>query len=288
MRFNIFLWMIFLSIEVNANDLAFPFEMLFFYYSYKAEFTALPQGSRTIGKGCQHVTAGADIEASMVAQGVAGICTFNEFVKEVLNKKHLSFYTHDGNDALIDYPSGRTIDPDHNVVGNFARKTNWLYNTAALLDKYRGKPPPAQATVFRDITDNIQTARRNAVTPSKLTSSLASIVAYTKVATQYRIGAQALLQVAPLRLFPKWSPYIHIPTADILGPDGSKIGDYQFFDSTKTIDAAGDTVSEQDKTDLKDWSINYPASDQPTINHMSVIYGGQDTITRVSSSDTSC
>src|SRR5690349_1454501 len=101
--------------ELHAFNKAAPFEILYYYHSYKLEYMLLPADKRKIGTGCTHTkqdgTEGDGIELSSELLGIKGICTFDEFVKHLLPAGD--------DDRFTVGKNGYSIDPGSNVKDNF-------------------------------------------------------------------------------------------------------------------------------------------------------------------------
>lgn len=147
---------------VDALNAAAPYEMVYLYNAYKMEYLTVPAGSRKIAPGCRHTPytgnpaaplalIAANTNAASIAQGVVGICTFNEFMQHVQtnawraamrNKERPALGP--ANVATINDPLTRTLDPDADrlatavndlaTIGQHRLFTvpNLLYSTADL------------------------------------------------------------------------------------------------------------------------------------------------------------
>ncbi|KAG4440016.1 hypothetical protein IFR05_004530 [Cadophora sp. M221] len=108
---RIVFWLAVMLHGVNALNAAAPYEMTYLYYAYKMEFLTVPAASRRIAPGCYHSPVTGNIrdprvqisinnEATALAEGVVGICTFSEFMDHVETN------------ATINNPITRTLNPD--------------------------------------------------------------------------------------------------------------------------------------------------------------------------------
>jgi hypothetical protein len=117
---------------VNALNAAAPYEIVYLYNAYKMEFlTFTSPGSRKIAPGCTHVPytgnpaahpaiINTNLVASAIAEGVVGICTFNESMRHVqtsgweraMRNKEASPRFGAANAAILNDPLTRTLDPN--------------------------------------------------------------------------------------------------------------------------------------------------------------------------------
>jgi hypothetical protein len=125
------LWFITI-LEVYANNLAAPFELLWYYSAYKIEWKSGTH-PRALATGCKHSPATA-FDSAAAAAGLSGICTFDEFVQHVGQ-----------NNEWAGFHSGEPLDPNDKKVkaafDTFAAgppKRTWRLNLAALLPDHPG------------------------------------------------------------------------------------------------------------------------------------------------------
>jgi hypothetical protein len=102
MRFSILIGVLLLSSEVYANAPSIPYEVLFFYNCYKAEFVApFLQINELLARVAKNVSvpgnaspdipaAGVAAEAAIAAQGLTGIWTNDDFARHIVSKKNRS------------------------------------------------------------------------------------------------------------------------------------------------------------------------------------------------------
>jgi hypothetical protein len=120
MRIQFLLLGIFASLKVLALDQAVPWEMMYFYAAYKAEWLAFQGGSqRQIATNCRPGSAypGSNFITESEKLGLKGMCSFDDFVKHVGTQR-----------TFLEYP--RTLE------GN-----TWAFDTlwTALQAKFIGK-----------------------------------------------------------------------------------------------------------------------------------------------------
>ncbi|KFY47136.1 hypothetical protein V494_00157 [Pseudogymnoascus sp. VKM F-4513 (FW-928)] len=297
MRFYIFALSASIIIgEACAMNVAVPYELLFFYHSYKAEFALLPQSKRTIGPRCGHTAGAANsaVELAITAQGLQGICTFDEFVRHVLID--LDRYTVDSH--------GNTIDPDSKVSANFdqANKASMRYIFKHIFPEVDldDADKRAQPLLIEGLADAIQKARMTTEAGSAVLSRVAlmlpKIAGYINIVSQYRISGQTEPKLKSLERLAGgedklWFRYVALSEHKILDLDGkTEIASYSDLDFDKTLanaNAASDLTS-KNKRVLKDWSTKYPLSDSKTTAHDNVIKATHYAHARISSADPSC
>ncbi|OBT68748.1 hypothetical protein VE03_02227, partial [Pseudogymnoascus sp. 23342-1-I1] len=239
MRFiALLLWTSALSSKVLANNVALPFEVIHYYYSYKTEYMLMDASKRTIGTKCEHTVGDTALEESMVAQGVKGMCTFNEFAKYIMK----------GTDLYTQGPHGATIDPGSDVKGHFpgADKPHALYDLNELMPKHdpipgrRVKLPQAiglvSDSVFKARTTTTEAdPEKIARADMMITKSRDSL----KIASQIRLGALfedkeiSLQQIKGNRI---WISRLVVDTKPILDLDGkTEVSSYKDYDIDKSI-----------------------------------------------------
>lgn len=96
MLFYLLILCIFARLEVLALNASTPYELLYFYSGYKAEWLAgLSKDDRTIASACVRSTqfiAGSDFDAQALAAGVTCMCSFDDFVKHIGTASSFSNY----------------------------------------------------------------------------------------------------------------------------------------------------------------------------------------------------
>lgn len=180
-----FLWIIHVA---NALNAAIPYEAVYFYNAYKIEYAASLKsgGPRTIATRCEHSTQQepkttplgmvlANFEKSAADAGVAGICSFDEFLKSgVLDDGWKNFEPPtptEKNPTSITI----TLDPDADAIATEALNPSKLGNrrlgfvaenllSSAVLETY-GKPNgrgkiayPYPGTISK-VSNAVQSAR---------------------------------------------------------------------------------------------------------------------------------
>lgn len=281
--------------EVHALNAAVPYELLYFYHSYKLEFTLLPASSRTMGKACKHkavaTTAGNAVEAAITSQGLTGICTFDEFVKHVLKATDVMRYTSGS--------TGLTIDPDNRVATNFPVKGVPIeYNVHRVVVNYRvgtTKPTVSMPGLFDLVADRVQSARvyteTSDPTLAKVPLMLTKATTYLKAVAALRINDQLKFKLGAFKAIPSsasWSNFIATPTKSVLGLDGKPIVTYNDLDVQLTIDNAGDEISDSTRTSIQNWSQNYPGPDVKAGKHLRIINAVNIANNRLSSAGFLC
>ncbi|KAH9218429.1 hypothetical protein DL95DRAFT_405820 [Leptodontidium sp. 2 PMI_412] len=147
---RIIFWLAVALHEVNALNAAAPYEMTYLYYAYKMEFLTTPAESRRIARGCTHspitgnaqnpfVQISTNVEATAVAEGVQGMCTFFEFMRHVQTSGWKDAMA--GKDvvrpndpASITNPLTRTLNPDADRLAGAVNDITTI-ETARLLTK---------------------------------------------------------------------------------------------------------------------------------------------------------
>lgn len=94
MRLHFLLLGLFVGLEVLALDSAAPYEMMYFYAAYKAEWlSGMPVLQRQIAIGCKRGKySPGDFDAQAAAAGVKGMCSFDDFVKFVGTERTFADY----------------------------------------------------------------------------------------------------------------------------------------------------------------------------------------------------
>jgi hypothetical protein len=171
-----------------ANNSAAPFELLWYYTAYKIEWRS-GLTPRTLATTCHHAPE-ATFDTAAAAAGLAGICTFDEFVQ------------HCGqNGDWAGFHSGEPLDPnDKNVKSTFDTyskgppKRNWRLNLAALLPNHpivhTGNSAPLGPAIDATL-GVIQDAREHAPGDSHIDDWVTKGAAYATTATQYREQEQS-------------------------------------------------------------------------------------------------
>lgn len=199
------------------------YELLYFHHSYKAEFALVPQSKRTIGTGCGHTAgaAGSAVELAITAQGLQGICTFDEFVRHVLRGMDLDRYTTDSH--------GNTMDPDSKVSANFGQT-----NDRAMGYSFKHIFPEvdvhdrAESLVIKGVADAVQKARMateaGPAVLSRVALMLPKIAGYISITSQYRISGQTEPKLKSLEVKSgaddRWVRYVALSEHKILDLDG--------------------------------------------------------------------
>lgn len=172
----------------SANNGAAPFELMWYYTAYKVEWKS-GLSPRTLATNGHHAPAAA-FDTAAAAAGVAGICTFDEFVQ------------HCGqNNEWTGFHSGEPLDPnDKNVKAAFDTYANgpprrtWRLNLAALLPNHpfvhTGNNAPL-GPVIDAALEVIQDAREHAPGDSHIEDWVTKGASYASTATQYRQQEQS-------------------------------------------------------------------------------------------------
>jgi hypothetical protein len=309
MRFAIFiLWTSALLGEVHALNNALPFEVLNYYYSYKAEYKLNPSMGRLIGFNCEHKKdeslAGQAVELAILAQGLEGICTFDEFTRNILIEQRKPLYTVGG--------TGLTIDPDSSVRTNFPGpdKPQFLYDITELLPTYapaagEEKLPLEKAIdLVGSAVDRARySAQANTGALSEVDTMLEKAIGYIKIATQYRIGDQYNPKIKSLGSVK--GNAVRLPTIEenkpattILDIDGTSLGTYANkavpeiyynIDIKATIANANPPLTASHKEALLKWSKNgFPGTNGNDITHSNVLKSLNTASSHLSSTDFRC
>lgn len=290
-----FLWVSFLLSEVSAVYTAAPYQLLYLYYAYKIEFTAMPVASRTIAKGCTHERVpGSAVEAAIVAQSLEGICTFGEFTRHIIGEESLPNYT----------GTGSTIDPDSSVADDLPQDRTApqiTYNSKKILPLYdnKGVPNIQLKPVINGITDAVQLARNTAAKNSDISAKLAPLltkaIGYARIVAGFRIEDTVQFKKDSFNKFMKqWVKYLEPKIVVIFDLDGEKfLSTYTDIDTLGTIDNADANadppLKQSDKDALLKWSNGYGVSfDKRAMNHLRNAAIFTAVQTRLSSSDTTC
>ncbi|KFX89522.1 hypothetical protein V490_06963 [Pseudogymnoascus sp. VKM F-3557] len=272
------IWVLCLVNEVLALNTAVPYQLLYFYYGYKIEFSSLPAAERKIAVKCTHrakpgTAEGAAVEAAIAAQGLPGICTFGEFALHVLGKKSGKLYT----------GTGITIDPDSSAAKDFpTNEANGLRMSTTILPGETQRP---LKVIIDAVTKQIQISRsRAAASPdvlSKVTALLTKATGYVRIIVQWRLQDMASLKGVDFReKNSKWVEFIVMNKVDTFDLDGKKVlSSYEDIDIGKTINA-GTTLSAEDKEKLETWSKAYTDLDKVQ-NHQTLIDTLNDTTTKL-------
>ncbi|KFY49142.1 hypothetical protein V495_00698 [Pseudogymnoascus sp. VKM F-4514 (FW-929)] len=272
------IWVLFLVNEVLALNTAVPYQLLYFYYGYKIEFSSLPAAERKIAVKCIHrakpgTAEGAAVEAAIAAQGLPGICTFGEFALHVLGKQSGKLYT----------GTGITIDPDSSAAKDFpTNEENGLRMSTKILSDNK---PRALKDVIDVVTKQIQMSRsRAAASPdvsSKVTALLTKATGYVRIIVHWRLQDMASLKGVEFRKAnPDWVKFIVMNKVDTFDLDGKKVlSSYEDIDIGKTINA-GTTLPAEEKDKLEAWSKKY--TELNTVqNHQTLIDTLNDTTTKL-------
>lgn len=274
------IWVSCLLSKVLALNTAVPYQLLYFYYGYKIEFASLPAAERMISPTCRHrakpgTAEGAAVEVAIAAQGLPGICTFGEFVLNVLGKQTGKHYT----------GTGLTIDPDSSAAKDLPTDKTIKLRMSTRLIRDNEKQLPLK-NMIDAVTKQIQTSRsRAAASPdisSKVTALLPKAAGYVRIITQWRLEDMASLKEDEFRAKnTDWVDFIVMdPAVDAFDLDGEKVlFSYKDINIGKTIDAAT-TFSAEEKDKLKTWSDAYVKLDSVQ-NHQTIIDTLNDTTTKL-------
>lgn len=282
----IVLWAsVFLS-ELHAYNAAAPFELLYFYYSYKVEYMLAPSGSRTIATGCTHTrrggTAGEAVEAAILIQGLDGICTFDEFVHYVLQETERPKFTTGGN--------GFTIDPDSKVTANFNFDPNghdlvYVIDNMIPGENVNGRPEGPLAPIIDAVADKVQIAR-GLGTSALEQEFLSKITTYTRICAQLRLGDQYEPKLASMNKITgsdKWIGYVVFEDKVIYDFDGTRINaytdangktildTYKDFNIDATLEKGGENLTPRNKMSILKWTTRFPIETRQTRSHMNNI-----------------
>lgn len=169
---------------MHALNAAVPYEILYYYYSYKIEYMLLPASLRLIGTGCTHSkvngAAGDAVEVAIQVQGLKGICNYDEFVEHVLKDAALPDYNN-GHRLPMNEDStyfSATIDPDSSVANNFILRDpdNWiLYNQKSIMPTF----VPIDATEIKNPPAPLIKSLSNKVNQAQVTSTVS--VAHSRI-----------------------------------------------------------------------------------------------------------
>jgi hypothetical protein len=193
MRLPFLLLSLFAGLEVLALDEAAPWEMMYFYAAYKAEWLAGLNGSqRQIATLCKrstnHPFAGSDFDSQAASFGVTGMCSFDDFVKFVGDETPFKgyFYSLEGNMWDIDQYWSKIVTKfeDSGLPGDHS----YSDDLQKLLPKGgfgsgRNAFPPS----IKQIANALQTAREAAPGIAVVEAQAQYGAEYARIAQQIRV-----------------------------------------------------------------------------------------------------
>ena len=288
-------WLSVLFNAVTALNVAAPYEVMFFYSAYKMEFATVAKDSRTLAPGCTHVPklygdktgtsppaiAETAFVNSAVDAGIAGICSFDEFLKHIGSSGW--------NGYKSSYQRGLTISPDVDTVIEYMGdlkngkgptgsnrlqfQEGKLLSSATLAtitpstNKY-GQTVYPYDNVLQKVTDAIQRARSaHAGGAGKpiLDTWIDDAKKLLDTIHQYRIAdsAKYLLDAArkdPSHTTSPMSTYEKIVEKPVFNPAGTQLDTYTAIDYEASFNAAADAgtpLSQAQKDALDAFNNSY-------------------------------
>lgn len=193
---------------VNALNAAAPYEAIYFYNAYKMEYATVSDPAlRTIATGCVHRGPRANIPAtsppgiveanfiqSTVGAGVAGICSFDDFLREI-QSPGWSAYNRINPSVANPISQSVTLEPDADAVSARVNDPARIGRKRLLFDATKLLSPSVLNTIVEHAPNG------DAVHPyGKVISKISDAVQTARVAHANGIGPAAFQGVCQTHL----------------------------------------------------------------------------------------
>lgn len=312
MRLHFLLLGFFAGLEVLALDAASPWEMMYLYAAYKAEWLAGLNGSqRQIATLCKrsitHPFPGSDFDTQAAAAGVTKMCSFDDFVKFVGTQRTFANYHYSlvGNLWEVDKSWQEISDKFVTSRMKGGSDSRYAYNLQNLLSKGGfGGGKNAFPAAISQIANALQTAREAAPEIDAVKSQVDHALEYSRIAQQIRlrdsVGFAVVTVKRYLALLGPSNPFtLQYKTQVLIAPPApvpkgaGNIGNYNNeldFDKTLMFTSEGEmnSAAGPDRNAFKAYFANEYADLAATKDHNNVIQAFKQVADFIKTNEAGC